>query len=109
MLKELQKVRDVLEEVAHVYVETTVMGAALKEEDCGNGWLTFVSSKATEIILDINNMIYTDVGYCEYFTIHSKIMILCAYMAGPTTQLVKDWLRELMDADNAVIRALISI
>ena len=57
MLKELQKVRDVLEEVAHVYVETTLIGDALKKEDCGNGWLTAVSNRATEIILDINNLI----------------------------------------------------
>ena len=107
MLEKLQKVRDVLEEVSHVYVETTELGAALKEEDPGNGWLAYVFSRAIEIILDINNMIYTDVGYCEYFTMHNKIMALCAHMASPTTQDIKCWLNELMDADNEVIRALI--
>lgn len=109
MLKELQKVRDVLEEVAHVYVETTVLGDALREEDAEGGWLTFACSKATEIISDINNMIYTDVGYCEYFTVHDKIMNLCAHMIGPTTQYVKDWLFKLITADNAAIQALMFI
>ena len=110
MLKELQKVRDVLEEVAHVYVEITKLGDALKEEGVdgdGDGWLTLVSNRATEIILDINNMLYIDVGYTKYFTVHSKIMTLCAHMVGPTTQTVKCWLHELIEADNAVIRALI--
>lgn len=103
MLKELQKVRDVLEEVTHVYVETTVLGDALEEE----GWLAFASTKAAEIISDINNMIYTDVGYAEYFAVHDKIMQMCAGMIGSGSQTVKDWLFRLIETDNAAIKDLV--
>ena len=103
MLKNLQKVRDILEEVTHVYVETTVLGEALKEE----GWLAFASTNATEIILDINNMIYTDVGYTEYFAVHNKIMHICAGMIGSGSQTVKDWLFRLIETDNAAIKDLV--
>ena len=103
MLKNLQKVRDVLEEVTHVYVETTVLGDALEEE----GWLAFASTKAAEIISDINNMIYTDVGYSEYFAVHDRIMLMCANMVSPSEQLVRVWLNDLIDADNEAIKALV--
>ena len=103
MLKNLQKVRDILEEVTHVYVETTVLGEALKEEGC----LAFASTNATEIILDINNMIYTDVGYTEYFAVHGKIMHICAGMIGSGSQTVKDWLFRLIETDNSAIKDLV--
>lgn len=103
MLKNLQKVRDVLEEVTHVYVETTVLGEALIEE----GWLIFASVKADEIISDINNMIYTDVGYAEYFAVHDKIMHICAGMIGSGSQTVKDWLFRLIETDNTAIKDLV--
>lgn len=103
MLKNLQKVRDVLEEVTHVYVETTVLGDSLEEE----GWLTFASTKASEIISDINNMIYTDVGYAEYFAVHDKIMHICAGMIGACSKIVKDWLSRLIEADNVAIKDLV--
>lgn len=102
-LKNLQKVRDILEEVTHVYVELTVLGDALEEE----GWLAFASTKAAEIILDINNMIYTDVGYAEYFAVHDKLMSLWAGMIGSGSQTVKDWLFRLIEADNITIKDLV--
>ena len=103
MLKNLQKVRDVLEEVTHVYVETTVLGKALEEE----GWLAFASTKAAEIISDINDIIYTDVGYIEYFVVHDKVMHICAGMIGSGSQTVKDWLFRLIGADNTTIKDLV--
>lgn len=103
MLKSLQKVRDVLEEVTHVYVETTVLGEAFEEE----GWLAFASTKATEIILEINNMIYADLGYVVYFDVHAKIMNLCAGILKPGSQYIKDWLLELIEADNEAIKELV--
>ena len=105
MLKELQKVRDVLEEVTHVYVEESMIGDAFKREKL----LVYVSSSAKEIISDINNMIYTDVGYAEYFTVHDKIMHMCANMVSPGEQLVRVWLNDLIDADNEAIKALVFI
>ena len=105
MLKELQKVRDVLEEVTHIYAETTMLGDAFKREEL----LVYVSNSATEIVSDINNMIYTDVGYAEYFTVHDKIMLMCANMISPSEQLVRVWLNDLIDADNEAIKALVFI
>lgn len=103
MLKKLQKVRDVLEEVTHVYFETTVLGEALKEE----GFLAYVSTMSTEIVTQINAMIYTDLGYVVYFDVHAKIMMLCANIVKPCSQYVKDWLLELIEADNEAIKDLV--
>ena len=94
-----------------MYVGTTDLGYALEEEEGAEeeeeGWLEFVATKAAEIITDINNMIYTDVGYAKYFTVHDKIMHLCADMIGPSSQTVKDWLFRLIEADNAAIKDLV--
>ena len=110
MLKKLQKVRDVLEEVAHAYSEISALGVALKEEgDEEEDWFVFASNRAAEIILDINNMIYTDEGYIGYLDVHNKIMHMCASMIGPQTQFVKDWLFKLIVADNEAIQGLIFI
>ena len=103
MLKNLQKVRDVLEEVTHVYVETTALGDALEEE----GWLAFASTKAAEIISDINNMIYTGAGKAKYFAVHDKIMHMCEGMTGSGSQTVKDWLFRLIETDITVIKGLV--
>lgn len=110
MLKKLQKVRDVLEEVAHIHSETTALGEALKKEGTEEeDWFFFASNRAAVIILDINNMIYTDDGYIGYLDVHDKIMHMCAGLIGPQTQPVKDWLFKLIVADNEAIQGLIFI
>ena len=110
MLKELQKVRDILEEVTQIYVETTELYEALKKEgDADDNWFVFASDKATEIILEINDMIYKDVGYFDYFKVHDKIMYMLSFMIAPRTQCVKDWLFHLIMADNAAIQSLIFV
>ena len=105
MLKKLQKVRDVLEEVTHIYAEMSMLGDAFKREEL----LVYVSNSATAIVSDINNIIYTDVGYAEYFAVHNKIMLMCANMVSPSEQLVRVWLNDLIDADNEAIKALVFI
>lgn len=102
MLKKLQKVRDVLEEVTHVYVEVTVLGEALEED----GHLAFVSTMAAEIVTQINSMIYTDLGYIVYFDVHAKIMQLCSGIIKPYSPFIKDWLRELLEADYEALKDL---
>lgn len=103
MLKKLQKVRDTLEEVTHIYANLSPLGEALKEE----GLLAFVGIDAAEIVMQVNDILYKDLGYATYFETHEKVLSLCISIINPEKEAINNWLRELLEADAAVIKELI--
>lgn len=98
MLKQLQKVRDVLEEVAHVYVETTVLGDALKEEGEGK-----------DIETMCNDMIHKDIGFCEYLEVHRKLYLMLGYITSTNGKVLNEWIAQLYNADDECCRFVFNI
>ena len=110
MLKKLQKVRDLVEEVTYIYAESAYSLIGCIKEACGDTEsFDSVTQCCSEIEKMCNDIIHEDTGFYEYFEVHKKVYQLLPYITHSTSPVLNEWIASLYNADDDCCRFVLNI
>ena len=111
MLKEIQKVRDLVEEVTYVYADIASSLIPAIKKACTNNDCSFdlVIQWCGEIEVMCNNLLHSDIGFSEYFRVHEKVYQLLSYISYTTDKVLSEWVAQLYNADDECCRLMFFI
>ena len=116
MLKEIQKVRDLVEEVTYVYADRASSLVSAIKKDCmneveGESLFDFaiVIQLCSEIERKCNTLLHNDIGFSEYFKVHENVYQLLSYISYTTNKVLKEWVTQLYNADDECCRLMFFI
>ena len=118
MLKEIQKVRDLVESVTYVYADTASSLIPAIKKACMNGCnddddneaeYDFVMQACGEIEEMCNNLLHNDIGFSAYFRVHKKVYQVLSYISYTTDKVLSEWIAQLYNADDACCRLMFFI
>lgn len=110
MLKRIQKVRDLVEEVTYVYADLDFsLRDYIREASGDTASFDFVTQACAEIEEMCNDMLHKDIGFCEYLEVHKKVYQLLAYITCSTSQVLNEWIAQLYNADDSCCRFVFNI
>ena len=115
MLKEIQKVRDLVEEVTYVYADVAsslipaIKKACMNDDDEDENLFDFVIQLCSEIEGMCNKVLHNDIGFSEYFKVHKKVYQLLSHISYTTDKVLSEWIAQLYNADDACCRLLFFI
>ena len=120
MLKEIQKVRDLVESVTYVYANTASSLIPAIKKACMNGYnddddneveaeYDFVIQACYEIEEMCNELLHNDIGFSAYFRVHKKVYQLLSYISYTTDKVLSEWITQLYNADDECCRLMFFI
>ena len=118
MLKEIQKVRDLVESVTYVYADIASSLIPAIKKACMNGsddgdddedLFDFIIQVCGEIEEMCNNLLHSDIGFSAYFSVHEKVYQLLSHISYTTDKVLSEWIAQLYNADDECCRLMFFI
>ena len=121
MLKEIQKVRDLVESVTYVYADIASSLIPAIKKVCDDADDAAADDDGEESVFDsviqwcgeieemCNNLLHNDIGFSEYFRVHEKVYQLLSHISYTNDKVLSEWVAQLYNADDECCRLMFFI